>query len=102
MDDKRILALLRRPVPLRIVLELLDRGEASQVALLERVDVAQSTLSYHLSKLVKAGVVVAEKQGRERAYRLAEPERAMGLLMRYRPPDRLVAGFLEAWEGFEL
>ncbi|MBW3582279.1 MAG: helix-turn-helix domain-containing protein [Euryarchaeota archaeon] len=97
--DKKVLALLRRPVPLRIVLSLLERDEASQVSLLADVDVAQSTLSYHLKRLVEAGVLEVDKRGRERVFRLVEHDRLLALLVRYRPPDALVKGYLEAWES---
>jgi predicted transcriptional regulator len=100
--DKDILAFLRRPVPLHIVLLLLDRPDLNQVDMLEHVGVGQSTLHYHLKKLEAAGVLVSQRPGRERVYQLLEPERLLGLLMRFRPPDSLVQGFLEAWEQLEL
>ena len=97
-DDKAVLALLRQPVPLNAVLVLLDRGEASHAELDEAVAVSRTTLHYHMGKLERAGVVESWKDGRERRYRLADGDRVLGLLVRYRPPDQLVAGFLEAWE----
>lgn len=101
-QDKGVLALLRQPVPLHCILVLLNDAEASIEALSQRIGVAHSTLLYHLGKLERAGLVVSRKEGRLRVVRLAEPERLQSYLVRFRPPDSLVAGFLEAWEQLEL
>lgn len=98
-DDKSVLALLRQPVPLHAVLLLLDRGECSHGDLDAAIPVSRTTLHYHLAKLERAGVLDSRKDGKERRYRLKEPERLLGLLVRYRPPDKLVAGFLQTWEA---
>ncbi|MHB1262649.1 MAG: hypothetical protein ACYC2H_13155, partial [Thermoplasmatota archaeon] len=98
-DDKAVLALLRQPVPLHAVLVLLDRGECSHADLDEAIPVSRTTLHYHMAKLERAGITESWKAGKERRYRLKESDRLLGLLVRYRPPDRLVSGFLEAWEA---
>lgn len=100
--EKAALALLRRPVPLHVTLLLLDRGEATHAELLPEVAVAHATLHYHLQRMEAAGLVESAKEGRERRYRLREPDRTEGLLLRYRPPDALVRGFLDAWEAVGL
>lgn len=100
--EKRILSLLRRPVPLRATLVLLERGEASHSEVEESVGVSRSTLHYHLRKLEEAEVVLSEKAGRERLYRLRDPEALLAMLLQFRPPDALVRGFLEAWEELEV
>lgn len=97
--DKTVLALLRQPVPLHAVLLLLDRGECRHAELDAAIPVSRTTLHYHMAKLERAGVVESRKEGKERMYRLRDGGRLLGLLMRYRPPDKLVAGFLEAWEA---
>lgn len=101
-DDKAVLALLRQPVPLHAVLVLLDRGECGHADLDAAIPVSRTTLHYHMAKLEKAGLVASWRAGKERRYRLADQDRVLGLLLRYRPPDSLVAGFLEAWEALEL
>jgi predicted transcriptional regulator len=98
-NDKVVLALLRQPLPLHAVLVLLDRGECSHAELDAAVAVSRTTLHYHMGKLEKAGIVESWKEGKERRYRLKEGDRLFGLLVTYRPPDKLVAGFLEAWEA---
>lgn len=100
--DKGVLSLLRRPVPLHVTLLLLDRGEATLTDLVNDVRVSISTLHYHLTKMEGAGMLQSEKLGRERRYRLSDRDRMVDQLIRYRPPDSLVQGFLEAWEQLEL
>jgi DNA-binding transcriptional ArsR family regulator len=100
--DKDALALLRQPVPLHAVLVLLEAESCSHADLEARLPVKRTTLHYHMGKLERAGLVESWRDGKERRYRLREPERVLGLLMRYRPPDRLVEGFLEAWEALGL
>jgi predicted transcriptional regulator len=100
--DKGTLALLRQPVPLHATLLLLDRGQASHGELEKAVPVARTTLHYHMAKLERAGVVESLREGRERIYRLRDHDLTLGLLLRYRPPDALVQGFLEAWEAVAL
>ena len=101
-DERKVLALLRRPIPLHIVTILLDREEANQRELVDAVGTAQSTLSYHLKRMERQGLLVVESTGRQRRYRLADHDRLHALLMRYKPPDALVAGFLDAWEQVEM
>lgn len=101
--DKTLLSFLRRPVPLHVVVVLLDmEDEATPSDLLESIDVSASTLHYHLRRMEEAEVLHSRKQGRERFYRLPDPPHMAHLLLRYRPPDDVVSGFLEAWEQLEL
>ena len=101
-QDKAILAALRRPVPLHIALLLMERGRATHAQLLEDVGVAHGTLHYHLKRLEDSGLLASVKEGRERWYTLADRDRVEALLTKYRPPNALVEGFLDAWEGLQL
>lgn len=100
-EDKELLSLLRREIPLRITLILLEREEANASSLGDELDIAASTVNYHTSKMEEAGLLESYRDGRKRVYRLIQPEDVRGLLLEHRPPDRLVEGFLEAWEEFE-
>lgn len=101
-EDKEALAFLRRPVPFRVIWILLNEETLSQQALLEHVDVSQSTLHYHLSKMESAGIISSRKPTRERLYQLDDADRMLGLVMTYKPPKGMVKGFLEAWDDLEL
>jgi len=96
-EDKSILAVLRRPIPLHVTVLLLENPEMIHGQILERVPVSHSTLHYHLAKMEAVGLVTSRKQGRERIYAVVNPDKVRVLLSQNRPPDKLVEGFLEAW-----
>lgn len=56
---------------LRIV-ELLAHGEVQCQEILKHVDLSQPAVSYHLGKLERAGVLLKEREGSRRCYRLNE------------------------------
>ena len=66
------------------VLEHLQSGEKCAKALLEKISVRQSDLSYHMKVLVESGVVNAKKVGKWTYYSLSESGRqyAIELLKR--------------------
>jgi ArsR family transcriptional regulator len=51
-----------------MILENLRTGELCGNALLERVAIAQSTLSHHMKTLVEAGIVEARREGKMTFY----------------------------------
>lgn len=102
VDQKKILALLRKPLPLHISLLLLNHEEMNHAELRQETGAAHGTMHYHLRKMEQDGVLESQKEGRERRYRLTQPEKMLALLLEHKPPDRLVQGFLEAWEALEL
>jgi DNA-binding transcriptional ArsR family regulator len=58
---------------------LLDGAPRSAGALAREAGVAASTASHHLGRLLDAGLIVVEPDGRRRAFRLARPEVARAL-----------------------
>jgi DNA-binding transcriptional ArsR family regulator len=58
---------------------LLDGAPRSAGALAREAGVAASTASHHLGRLLDAGFIVVEPDGRRRAFRLARPEVADAL-----------------------
>lgn len=74
-EDRRIVARVRRD-PRPGILETLAReGALAAGELAERADLAPSSISYHMDRLVAAGVADREADGRQRWYRLTEPGR---------------------------
>ena len=100
--QKHWLALLRRPVPLHAVAVLLEQGASTPEELCRRIDVAHGTLHYHLRRMESRGLIVSQRLGRQRLVRLADAPAVQQLLLRCRPPDTLVQGFLETWDGLGL
>ena len=64
------------------ILELLRGGEKCGCVLLEKMDVGQSGLSYHMKILCESGLVERRQEGKWIHYRLSESgrTRALGLL----------------------
>jgi predicted transcriptional regulator len=94
--ERRSLALLRRETSADVVGTLLESGGTPAMEVAERVGIARSTLSWHVERLVDAGLVVEDRDSRGRiVLDLAYPERTTRLLRRARPtlPGRLVDRF---------
>jgi predicted transcriptional regulator len=94
--ERRVLALLRRETVRQIIAYALEEAEPSAADLAAELDVARSTVSWHLSTLVEAGVAekVYDSQGRVHV-RLTRPRETRRLMDEVSPslPDRLVDRF---------
>ncbi|HUZ01811.1 MAG TPA: helix-turn-helix domain-containing protein [Thermomicrobiaceae bacterium] len=66
--------LIGEPARATMLLELLGGGALTATELAARAEVAPSTASEHLARLVDGGLLRVEAQGRHRYYRLAGPE----------------------------
>lgn len=101
--DKDVLAVLRQKVPRQIAAHLLLEPASSHGALLTKFALAPSTLSFHIKKLVGAGIVSQEKSGRENLYRVVEPELVSRVLIQHRASffDDVIDRFAEVWQGLE-
>ncbi len=96
--DKPVVSLLRGRVPLYVALVLLTRDAATHQELVQDAGVSRSTLSYHLGKMQRAGLL--RKEGNR--YRLREPDRVARLLYAHRPAPSLLDEFVSLWEDFTL
>jgi len=94
-SDRATLALLRQPIPLALTLHLLGRKEATHGELAASLRLAKSTASYHLAKLVQAGVLTQTGHG----FRVHDRAHVRHLVATWRPPSALVAGFQSSWSG---
>jgi DNA-binding transcriptional ArsR family regulator len=88
IDLARVGALIGDPGRARVLRALADGRELPASVLAAEAGVAPSTASVHLAKLVDGGLVVAERHGRHRYFRLSGPEvaRALEALARIAPP----------------
>jgi ArsR family transcriptional regulator len=59
-DEKRLM-----------ILEMLQNGEKCACVLLEKLNIAQSTLSHHMKILVESGIVSARKEGKWTYYSIS-------------------------------
>jgi ArsR family transcriptional regulator len=54
-----------------MILEMLQSGEKCACILLEKLNIAQSTLSHHMKILVDSGIVAARKDGKWTHYSIS-------------------------------
>lgn len=54
------------------ILDLLKNGEECACVLLEKLDLTQSGLSYHMKVLIESGIVTARKEGKWVYYTISE------------------------------
>jgi hypothetical protein len=69
--------------------------------ILTRISTSKSTLSFHLSRLVRATVLNQECMGREKFFWLADPEHVAHTLVTFHETfvDDAVDRFIETWTG---
>jgi DNA-binding transcriptional ArsR family regulator len=73
VDLAAIGALLAEPARARVLLALTDGRSLAASVLASEAGVAQSTASYHLAKLLDAGLVTVSSRGRHRYFALSGP-----------------------------
>jgi len=96
IEDKKLLRILRQEIPLKIVLFLLKNPNSKHKEILKHFDIAASTLTYHLNKLVKLGVIGLQQSGEEKGYAIINEAQVMNFLIRYKPSD-VLRRFKETW-----
>ena len=70
-DNSEILKALAHPVRLCIVKGLLENGQSNVTNMQHCLDMPQSTISQHISKLKAAGIISGERNGLEIMYKLS-------------------------------
>ncbi len=98
-EDRRILVVLRGETTCRLLLELASVPTSSFSDLPSRLGVSKSTLSFHLTRLVAAGVVEIVRTDAGREYRVPGRERVAQLVRDHRESfaDRWIDRFMETW-----
>lgn len=88
-DIARIAALIGDRARARVLMALADGRALPASVLAAEAGVAASTISEHLARLVAAQLLTAERQGRARYFRLADPSVAEALeaIARIAPPE---------------
>lgn len=96
-DERELLNILRRAVPLEIVVYLLEEGASVHADVTDQLGLAKSTVTYHVSNLRDAGIVERLDDGR---FALSDPRRIERLLIRWEPPEDLTDRFADLWRKF--
>ena len=81
-----VFAALASEPRLRIV-ELLSHGQVQCQEILAQLELSQPAISYHLSKLERAGVLRKQRQGTRNCYQLREEVLELVQLIRSRRED---------------
>lgn len=99
---KEILSILRQKMPRKIVMYLLLHPNSFHREIADRIDVAPSTTSFHLKKLLERDIAKKVKVGKETMYMINEPEQVSDLLITYKESflDSAVDRFVDAWSEF--
>jgi predicted transcriptional regulator len=100
--DRTVMNALRRKYSRRILAHLLTDGPLSTTELSDRLDKAQSTVSWHLSNLAEADLVAKEREGRSIVYDVSDPDRVNYLYTVHRRSftDKVVDRILGLWDGY--
>ncbi len=100
-DQKRKLNLLRQNTPLMIISMLLERSPLQHREIGETVEVSPSTLSYHLKRMVRVGLLRKVRAGEEKGYHLFDRRETVWILMTGDvSPPTVVDGLIETWDEF--
>ncbi|WP_134670472.1 winged helix-turn-helix transcriptional regulator [Halorussus marinus] len=100
--DRAVMNALRREYSRRVLAHLLADGPLSTTELSDRLDKAQSTVSWHLSKLAEADLVTRERDGRRVVYDVSDPDRVEYLYTVHQRSfaDRVVDRILGLWDSY--
>jgi predicted transcriptional regulator len=100
--DQAVMNALRREYSRRILAHLLADGPLSTSDLSDRLEKANSTVSWHLSNLADADLVTKERDGRSVVYEVTDPERVRYLYTVHRRSftDRIVDRLLGLWDSY--
>ena len=95
--ERKIMGLLRNRIGRRIVIFLIENGKTKHGDLAKNLNIYPSTLSYHLSKLIKGGILGREILGRETFYFVIDIDLVAKVIIKYRRSflDVLVDNFAE-------
>lgn len=101
--ERNILCFLRRSSCRHILINLLQNPGMNNKELSESVGLSPSTISWHLNKLLNAGILEKEKEGRMSNFTVKYPELVAELLISYKESflDSILDSFIEMWE-FEM
>jgi len=96
VSEKKLLALFRQEIPLKIVFLLLQKNHMQHKEILKHFDFAPSTLTYHLNKLLRDEVISVQKYGEEKGYLIADKKIVIEFLRKYKI-YKMMNNFNDIW-----
>ena len=100
-ENIQLLSFLRQTAPRKIILFLVLNEKSNNEEISKFVNLSQSTVSWHISKLAKDKIISSEKIGNRTKYKLeADKNEIIKLLIIYKESflDSLVNKVIESWE----
>jgi DNA-binding transcriptional ArsR family regulator len=89
--------LLRQKIPLKIVLLLLQSSPLKHKDLQEKLELAPSTLTYHLNKLLKDNIIDLQTHGEDKGYHITDKKLVLMYLTKYKL-HTMVEGMSDIWD----
>jgi predicted transcriptional regulator len=100
LRDRKTISILMQPAPRKILIFVLINGPSTFSQLLKEMSCAKSTLSYHLGRMVRRGILSVEKKDKESLYSIKDPDAVADLLIALRESLECdnVDRFVQIWE----
>ena len=98
--EREIIYFLRRKGCRHILINLLQNPGTNNKELSTAVGLSPSTVSWHLNKLVKSGIIEKDRVGRISSLKIVDPDLTAELLISYKESflDSLLDNFIEMWK----
>lgn len=93
--QRAILKRIQRGIPRSLVVYVLLNPGAGFGQIAAEFDLSASTISYHLDRLVKAGLMERQSRGRESFYSLREPKTVSDVLVAFQ--ESYLADLIDRW-----
>ena len=101
VQHKKILSLLRQQHLFKIVSLLITHENLTHKELMKKLEIAPSTLSYHLNRLIEQEIIDAFYHGKEKGYRLKNRDEIVGIVRKY-TLGKSIESFSDIWRDFNL
>ena len=102
-EEKKILEVLAKKIPLEIVTLLLKHDTLQHKTLLQHLNLSPSLLTYHLSKLLENDIIHIQPYGQEKGFTLLNRKEIIRILKKYRlilELDIAIENFKGIWNDF--
>lgn len=98
-SDRKILTILRLKTLRKIVVFLMLNPNSTYKEILSQFNFTKPALTFHLKKLIKAGIIGKGKKERENIYWVNNPKEISRVLSDYKSSftDGIVDGFMDVW-----
>ncbi|MGC8672873.1 MAG: winged helix-turn-helix transcriptional regulator [Thermoplasmata archaeon] len=100
-EEKKVLPFLRQPVQRKIIIEILMKEKATLNEVSQDLGIKNQTVLYHIKKMLKSGMIIQEKEGKNIYYIMKNSDLISRTLIRYRGgfSDKFVEKFIEFWKS---